>query len=232
MKSSDSTPRVLIVDDDPVSLRFLEAAVAQCDCIATTAASGNAALAANGAFALLLIDRRLPDIDGIELLHALRERGVVAPAIATSAEIDTALAAQLRAAGFVDVLEKPASVQGIIEIVARHLPKTASVLLDDIAALDSIGGDANALRALRGLLARELDELERDLIHGDLATDPIRLDERLHRLRASCGFCGASALAAAAAKLESALRSHGVATEIERNEFLDACRDTMATLRA
>ena len=232
MKSSDSTPRVLIVDDDPVSLRFLEAAVAQCDCIATTAASGNAALAANGAFALLLIDRRLPDIDGIELLHALRERGVVAPAIATSAEIDTALAAQLRAAGFVAVLEKPASVQGIIEIVARHLPKTASVLLDDIAALDSIGGDANALRALRGLLARELDELERDLIHGDLATDPIRLDERLHRLRASCGFCGASALAAAAAKLESALRSHGVATEIERNEFLDACRDTMATLRA
>ena len=179
-------PCVLIVDDDPVSLRFLVAAVEQSGCVVATAADGAAALAADNAFDLLLIDRHLPDIGGIELLHALRKNGITATAIATSAEIDADAAAQLHAAGFVDVLEKPASVQRIVEIVVRHLPMATPILLDDVAALDAIGGDADALGALRDLLAQELEQLEHDLTHADLVTNPSRLGERLHRLRASC----------------------------------------------
>lgn len=231
MTTTDAGPHVLIVDDDPISLRFLEAAVMQSGCITATAADGAAALAANGVFDLLLIDRRLPDVGGMDLLRALRECGVTAPAIATSAEIDAALAAQLRAAGFVDVLEKPASVRSIIEIVVRNLPNTAPILLDDIAALDSVGGDANALRALRGLLARELVELDRDLTQGDLATDTAMLGERLHRLRASCGFCGASALAERAANLQAALRAGNRFTNEQREAFVGVCRETAMALR-
>ena len=224
-------PRVLIVDDDPVSLRFLEAAVEQSGCVVETAANGAAALAADGAFDLLLIDRHLPDIDGVELLSALRKDGITAAAIATSAEIDADAAAQLRAAGFADVLEKPASVQRIVEIVVRHLPKTTSILLDDLAALGAIGGDADALRALRDLLARELEQLEHDLTHTDLATNPSRLGERLHRLRASCGFCGASALATCAADWQSALRDGTQAMDERRDAFIVVCRKTTTALR-
>jgi len=227
MMTTNSRPRVLIVDDDPISLRFLEAAAMQSGCVVATAVDGVATLAAHGDFDLLLIDRRLPDIDGVELLRALRERGIAAPAIATSAEIDVATANELYAAGFADVLEKPVSVRRVIEIVAQHLPKTTPILLDDIAALDSIGGDAHALHALRGLLAQELEELERDLTHGDLAASPARLDERLHRLRASCGFCGAPILAAAAARLAGELR---VGTMPPLDEFLRTCRETAMAL--
>lgn len=232
MSTTDSTPRVLIVDDDPVSLRFLEAAAMQSGCIVATAIDGAAALAANSVFDLLMIDRRLPDLGGAELLRALRERGVTAPAIATSAEIDADASAQLRATGFVDVLEKPASVRRIVEIVMRHLPNPEPILLDDIAALDAIGGDTNALRALRNLLARELEELERDLIHGDLATNPAKLGERLHRLRASCGFCGASALAVRAADWQDALRAGNRSTDEQRDAFIAVCRDTRVALRS
>lgn len=227
MMTTNSRPRVLIVDDDPISLRFLEAAAMQSGCVVATAVDGVATLAAHGDFDLLLIDRRLPDIDGVELLRALRERGIAAPAIATSAEIDVATANELYAAGFADVLEKPVSVRRVIEIVAQHLPKTTPILLDDIAALDSIGGDTNALRALRSLFAQELEELERDLTHGDLAASPARLDERLHRLRASCGFCGAPILAAAAARLAGELR---VGTMPPLDEFLRTCRETAMAL--
>ena len=227
MMTTNSRPRVLIVDDDPISLRFLEAAAMQSGCVVATAVDGVATLAAHGDFDLLLIDRRLPDIDGVELLRALRERGIAAPAIATSAEIDVATANELYAAGFADVLEKPVSVRRVIEIVAQYLPKTTPILLDDIAALDSIGGDAHALHALRGLLAQELEELERDLTHGDLAASPARLDERLHRLRASCGFCGAPILAAAAARLAGELR---VGTMPPLDEFLRTCRETAMAL--
>lgn len=224
-------PRVLIVDDDPVSLRFLVAAVEQSGCVVATAADAAAALAADNAFDLLLIDRHLPDIGGVELLRVLRRDGITATAIATSAEIDAATAAQLHAAGFVDVLEKPASVQRIVEIVVRHLPKTTPILLDDIAALGTIGGDADALRALRGLLALELEQLERDLTQGDLATNPSRLGERLHRLRASCGFCGASALAARAADWQDALRAGSPSANVLRDAFVAVCRETVIALR-
>ncbi len=224
-------PRVLIVDDDPVSLRFLEAAVEQSGCVVATAADGAAALAADGAFDLLLIDRRLPDIGGVELLHALRKDGITAAAIATSAEINADAAAQLHAAGFVDVLEKPASVQRIVEIVVRHLPKTTPILLDDIAALGAIGGDADALHALRDLLARELEQLEHDLTHADLATNPSRLGERLHRLRASCGFCGASALATCAGDWQNALRDGIQAMDELRDALIVVCRETTTALR-
>jgi hypothetical protein len=49
---------------------------------------------------------------------------------------------------------------------------------------------------LRSLLALELEALEHDL--QSATPDPRVLSERLHRLRASSGFCGAAALAAAA----------------------------------
>jgi CheY-like chemotaxis protein/HPt (histidine-containing phosphotransfer) domain-containing protein len=224
--------RVLIVDDDPISLRFLEAAVAQSGCVVETSVDGATTLAADGDLDLLLIDRNLPDIGGIELLQALRKAGITAAAIATSAQIDADASAQLRAAGFVDVLEKPASVQRVIEIVVRHLPKTAPILLDDIAALGAIGGDPNALRVLRDLLARELEQFEHDLTRGDLVANTVRLGERLHRLRASCGFCGASALAARAADWQNALRNGTHAIDELRDAFIVACRATATALRA
>ena len=224
-------PCVLIVDDDPVSLRFLVAAVEQSGCVVATAADGAAALAADNAFDLLLIDRHSPDIGGIELLHALRKNGITATAIATSAEIDADAAAQLHAAGFVDVLEKPASVQRIVEIVVRHLTMATPILLDDVAALDAIGGDADALGALRDLLAQELEQLEHDLTHADLVTNPSRLGERLHRLRASCGFCGASALATCAGDWQAALRAGSPSANALRDAFVAACRETVIALR-
>ncbi len=232
MQVSAAQPRVLIVDDDPVSLRFLDASVAQCGCAVVTAATTTAALTAGGVFGLLLIDRCLPDIGGVELLHALRARGIDAAAIATSAEIDAATALELRAAGFADVLEKPASVERIGEIVRRHLPCIESARLDDAAALAATGGDADALRALRGLLAKELEQLERDLTHGDLATDAARLDERLHRLRAACGFCGAVALAELAADWQGTMRAGNRFTDKQRAAFVIRCRETGAALRS
>lgn len=118
----------------------------------------------------------------------------------------------------------------IHQIVARHLPQTAPALLDDEAALDSVSGDATALRDLRGLLARELEQLERDLTKGDLAANPAELGERLHRLRASCGFCGAIALSRFAAGWQEILRTGHAPANEQRDAFVALCRQTAAAL--
>lgn len=228
MQTQIHGPRVLIVDDDPVSLRFLAAAVVQSSAQAITAASGHAALAVSGAFDLLLLDRCLPDANGADLLRSLREHGCNAPAIATSAEIYPAAAADLRAAGFADVLEKPASMEQIRGLLARHLGRN---VLDDASALAATGGDATAMRALRGLLAQELTQLQEDLRQDDLAARLQAFGERLHRLRAACGFCGATALATAAADLQGAVDCGRAIAVEELVSFLALCDETVEALR-
>src|SRR5258706_10964906 len=81
-------PTVLIADDDPVSLRFLQTALEGLGFEAVVAADGAQSIAALESITadLLLLDLQMPDIGGASLLRVLRERHVQAPAIATSAD--------------------------------------------------------------------------------------------------------------------------------------------------
>ena len=83
---------------------------------------------------------------------------------------------------------------------------------------------------MRVLLARELEQLEQDLTHSDLAMNMTKLGERLHRLRASCGFCGAIALAASATEWQEALRNNRPSTNERRDAFIAICRKTAIAL--
>jgi two-component system OmpR family response regulator len=236
--------RVLIADDDPVSLRFLAASVSQLGGDAVAVADGAAALAAakGQSFDLMLLDRRMPGLGGAELLLALRTAGNVAPAIATSAEIDVAIATQLHGAGFVDIIEKPATWATLERVLGPHLHfsagpladatlETTTQLLDDGAALTAIGGDASALRALRSLLAQELSEVLSQSASMDPCTHPAFWRERLHRLRASCGFCGATAMAEAAVRLDCGLRDDPRNAQTLLRDFLHLCGTTLLVLR-
>ena len=240
-------PCVLIADDDPVTLRFLESAVGHCGCEVVAIANAPGALRTlpSGAIHLLLLDRRMPGLDGIALLRALRAAGIQAPAIATSAELDAATIDALRSAGFDDVLLKPASVADIRRLLARFLALDGCVLtdipwrpeeselplLDDRAALAAIGGDRDALRALRGLFTTELAAIESDLASGLAPEDHVAFGERLHRLRASCGICGATQLGATVARFEQELRA-GADSEDSVTAFRRTCRATNTALGA
>jgi CheY-like chemotaxis protein len=240
-------PSVLVVDDDPVSLAFLAGAIDRCGCTALTAADAHSALDAlpTKEVHLMLIDRNLPDAEGSDLLRRLRARGVEAPAVATSAELDPATVTGLVAAGFADTLSKPATFDSIEGLLRRFVgaganpaegrsPAAAAdvhALLDDAAALSAIGGDRGALRALRGLFATELRTLA-EALQSDAGPAAVpTLTDTLHRLRASCGFCGAPLLAAAALNLERCLRD-GADTHAAVSAFTRVCAETALALAA
>jgi two-component system OmpR family response regulator len=244
MSNATRMQRVLIADDDPVSLRFLAAAVSQLGCHVVTVADGDAALAAaqTRPFDLMLLDLRMPGLGGVELLLALRASGDLTPAIATSAEVDASISAQLQQVGFLGIIEKPATLATLERALSPHLyfsqnlnsPSTARVatpLLDDSAALSAIGGDTDSLRALRDLLATELDALLSQQASATSEMDSAGWRERMHRLRASCGFCGATALAEAALRLDRALRDDPANARFVLGSFLDSCRTTLSVLR-
>lgn len=187
----------------------------------------------------------MPDLGGAELLAALRAQGNATPAVATSAEVDAEIIAQLSHAGFVDIVEKPVTLAQLQHVVSPHLhfsakrqtataafTPAANLLLDDVTALAAIGGDTTALQALRGLLAQEIAALSAQLTQIDLLTGTAALRDHLHRLRASCGFCGATALAEAAARLDQSLRDRADDVSGVLASFLDRCEATQAALRA
>jgi DNA-binding response OmpR family regulator len=221
--------RVLVVDDDAVTLRFFEAALRVIGADVVSVEDGASARAAVGGntFDLLLIDRHLPDTTGERLLQSLRDAGCTTPAIATSADVDDAIRANMLDAAFDDVIAKPISVERLRGIVNRFITVPTQLLRDD-DALQTLGGHRGSLIALRGLLADELDELRASCAEFD-TLDRNVLSARLHRLRASCGFCGADALARAAAKTQSLLDENAA---VDWPAFLALCAATATALRA
>lgn len=230
----DPDTRALLAEDDPVSASFLEEALHGMGMDVCVCADGNRALrrASEERFALLLLDCRLPGIGAPDILAALREDAHAAsrrtPVLATSAEVTPALEKKLLALGCRGVLHKPLQLAELEHAVRGIVPCTPACLVDDAAGLKASGGVDN-LKALRMLFADELDALGADL--DGLRAEPVALRERLHRLRASCGFCGALALGEASAQLASQLDADATARERAIARFRDTLDETLGALR-
>ncbi|MET0330743.1 MAG: response regulator [Dyella sp.] len=197
--------RILVADDDPSSRLYLSETLIRLGNLADGCADGLAAIeqARSQHYDLLLLDCRMPGAGALEVLQALRDdpRALShhAPAVATSAQIDSELRQQLLSAGFREVLVKPCRLESLRLMTVRIGSALTTPILDDESAL-SASGDAGVLRALRGLLHEELVAMYQDL--DRLQQRPHDLYERLHRLRSSCGFCGAHALASQSIALQ------------------------------
>jgi CheY-like chemotaxis protein/HPt (histidine-containing phosphotransfer) domain-containing protein len=237
-------PRVLVADDNPLSLQFFCEALGSLgiDCI--DAGDGVIALehATREAFDLLLLDARMPGLDGAGALARIRARpgpSQGAIALATTADDDGSVHAALRTAGFVDVLAKPLDVAAIKGALERYLPAGCAHAadtvrresLDERQALAAAGGDRSIVTALRDLLARELEALPAELAAITARLDAHSLRDRLHRLDASAGFCGAPALTHACSLLRTALDGPGWPEEAI-SRFLRTCRDVRALIGA
>jgi two-component system, OmpR family, response regulator len=110
--------RILVVEDDPETAGQLAEQLSTSGYLVDLATSGSEALnhAATCDYAVITIDRMLPDIDGIAVMRQLRDGGVSSPFLIISAlgEIDDRVRG-LRAGGD-DYLVKPFS---FVELLAR-----------------------------------------------------------------------------------------------------------------
>lgn len=224
-------PAVLVADDDPGSCRFLCDGLRSLGARVETCSDGTAALqrARTESFDLLLLDCRMPGAGALGILNSLRDDAqacsVDSVAVATTAELESGERQPLLDAGFSEILLKPCGVADLQRVLALVHPVEADCMLDDRMAMDT-SGDAITMRALRLLLREELALLHQEL--PSLAQDPAAFSERLHRLRSSCGFCGATALSAQTVLLQRQL-SRRAATSAELARFR---RALLATLQA
>lgn len=226
---------ILVADDNPVSLRFFAEALAQLGLACELAGDGveTVARAQRKPFDLLLIDARMPGLDGPDALARIRAMpgpSRHAVALATTADADEKTRRDLVAAGFADIVAKPVSIDALRAALVLHLGGAEAPSLDDTRALAATGGDASILAALRGLLVAEIDALPTELADLAARRDFAALRDRLHRLDASAGFCGAPGLARAGAKLRGALGDEAAWPHAAVADFLVACADVRGEL--
>ena len=118
-----SSQRVLVVDDEPKMQRVLEILLRKLGHEVLLAADGQAALtlAQSAPVDLVMTDLRMPGMDGIALLTALREHGIAAPVILLTAygTVESAVTAMKK--GAYDYILRPFDVEAVEVVVTRAL---------------------------------------------------------------------------------------------------------------
>jgi two-component system, LuxR family, response regulator FixJ len=110
---------VLVVDDD-AAVRAALKFVLEVEGFRVQVYDSAAALLADGnlpARACLVIDYRMPEVDGLELVDVLRARQVALPAILISGRVNRQLRSRAERSGVIRVLEKPLSDAALVESI-------------------------------------------------------------------------------------------------------------------
>ena len=108
--------RIIVVDDDNDVRRSLTFGLRRKGFGVDDFASGAELLSLGGNLACdcLLIDFKLPHMDGLSLLRRLREDGLDCPALLITGYYSNILDAQARDVGYYKVIEKPVPVSHLI----------------------------------------------------------------------------------------------------------------------
>ncbi|MGC3991415.1 MAG: response regulator [Chthoniobacteraceae bacterium] len=157
-----STPRLLIVDDEPLHLKALCDTLVDQGYVAVGCGSAAAALEAlrQEAFDLLLTDLKMDDMDGIALLRAAREVDphLVGLMMTGHGTIGTAVAAMQ--CGALDYILKPFKLSVILPVLSRALA-VRKLRLENEALQRSIRERTAELEAVN----RELDAFAYSVSH-------------------------------------------------------------------
>ncbi len=110
-----SEGQVLIADDNPVNSLIARRALESAGYSVTVASTGREAvdLTTSLSPALILMDLRMPIMDGYDAMKALRKSGETMPIIAISAEINPDIERRARAAGADGVASKPLDAEAL-----------------------------------------------------------------------------------------------------------------------
>jgi DNA-binding response OmpR family regulator len=163
--------RILIVDDEP-NVRLSYRAVLEAEDYivdeANSAATGLEKLVA-GHFDLAILDMRMPEMDGLELLAKIRERGLSTPTVMITAYGDLPHAVKAVKLGAIDFLQKPLKPDELRHIVAEVVTRHDDKRLNGVEEKDY---DYHLRSAKRAINERDFEAAKRSLKNA------LHLDDR------------------------------------------------------
>ena len=222
-------PRVLLVEDDPASLAAIEKCVELEGFAALTARSLREArqVLESEVPALVLLDLKLPDGSGMELLGSADERvGPEVIIVTGNATVQTAIEALRQGAG--DYLTKPVDIQRLRKILSRtrerlEYREEIGELRDELRNLGRFGpmvGRSTPMQAVYDMIMRVAPTDATVLVQGETGTGKELVAETVHRMssRRKGPFLPINCSAVAPNIIESELFGH------ERGSFTGASK--------
>ena len=223
--------RVLIVDDDAALRAGLSEALSDLGHVVEEVGDGVAALdrLSRGGVDAVLLDLRMPGMDGLSVLRALRERGQMPPVAVLTAVPTAANTIEAMRLGAVDHIAKPIGREALAALVARMLPAREIAVAASIADdSDELVGATAAMREVQKAVGMLADSDATVLITGETGTGKEVVARAIHRhgRRAAQGFEAVNCAAIPAGLLESQLFGH------VRGAFTGAVGDALGSIRA
>lgn len=223
-----TTKRILVVDDEAKMRRILELSLKSMGHEVEQAGDGQEALAKieSGSFDLVLTDLRMPRLDGIGLLTALRDADNDIPVIVMTAygTIETAVAAMK--VGAADYVIRPFEMETIEMAVTRALTmqvvqRENRFLKDEVSrGWGDFVGTSRAMQALYALLQQVAPARSSVFIVGETGTGKELVARAIHVASGRSGlFVPINCAAIPADLLESELFGH------VKGAFTGAVRD-------
>jgi DNA-binding NtrC family response regulator len=225
-----AAPRILLVDDDRAFRVSTSTLLREEGHRVVEAADGPAAVEAlkAGGFDLILLDLRMPGVDGIQLVEVLRRWGEGTPILMISGFGTVETAVKALHTGADDFLTKPVEPDVLTGKVADLLERRPS--LPNGAALPPGGmvGRAPAMRELFRAVERVAPEDTTVLIQGETGTGKELVARGIHEASGRSGgaFVAVNCAALAENLLESELFGH------VKGAFTGAVRDKPGLFRA
>jgi len=214
---------ILVAEDNELSAQVLEQALIRQGHRVRLASNGGEVLALveQGGFDLLLLDVHMPELDGFEVVQAVRERELTAgghlPIIALTARSRKEDRERCLAAGMDDFQTKPIRPADLLAAIDRVLqihpsrPYRGQDLLDAPVLLAACGGDPTLLGKMCQTLTTRVPE------HLASLRDALR-DQDAPRLREAAHKCGGmlSEFSTVAGDLAGNLEDLAAGTQLEK----------------
>jgi two-component system response regulator PilR (NtrC family) len=178
--------RVLIVDDEADIRELLDLTMVRmglrADCAGSVAEARR--LLAENTYQLCLTDMRLPDGEGLELVHFINDSVSDLPVAVITAYGSTENAVSALKAGAFDYLAKPVSLDQLRSLVKSALDVPGSETVAAAPAIQTLLGESSAMQEVRALIARVARSQAPVYIHGESGSGKELAARLIHQLGA------------------------------------------------
>lgn len=207
--------RVLLAEDAGDIRELIQFVLRRCGVEVTTVENGRQAVeaATRDAFDLILMDIRMPEMDGLSAAVELRRRGYRATIIALTASTSDSQREQILASGFDDFWAKPISLDDLAQRLAMYLPSRDGSKEDKVAACGAEKGATTGERmaAVVAEFAASLPVRTGAIRAALESSDLPRARDLLHQLVGTSGIHGFMSISHEAARLLQILKNPTIA---------------------